>query len=408
MTRMTRTRMNPVSSSRVVAGSAPPVRSARVGETSPRSSAPRLRGDAGVSGPPPPAPPPAPGHSAPAGTVAPSQVRSKPMGRRLVDWLTGLGERFHDAQEALRDPTATRWAHEFADAVTMVRDPETLEAVLVRIAGTLAGAPRVELWLDRDQASNPKRVALWPESSSTMTDDQVDALGYPLCLGLWCGDHYQMSLQVYAPIGQGPRWPRRVVRRLTTLCAMAAAAERGMHVGRRGRLEIPTENGAAVHDATFLCAVLPYALAQAHRHRESLTLFCIEIDGIGALSQEHTRERMDAAVTRVAEATARTLRGSDVVARLDDGRVVVILPNTGAADAPKVGETIRKAVTNACLPVGTLPELTFSIGVSGFPEDGREMTVLLAAADEATTCARMLGRNQVVLHASAANPRLGG
>ncbi len=341
------------------------------------------------------------------GAASASHVRPKPVGRRLVDWIVGLGERFRDAQEALRDPTSARWAHEFADTVTMERDPEKLEAALVRIAGALAGAPRVELWLDRDKGANPapKRIALWPEAASAMPDAQVDAMGYPLCMGLWCGDHYQMSLQVYAPRGQGPRWPRRVVRRLTTLCAMAAAAERGMHVSRRGRLEIPNEKGASVRDATFLCAVLPYALAQAHRHHEALSLVCIEIDGLGGLTQQYGRERIEAAVKRVAEATARTLRGSDVVTRLDDGRVVVILPNTGADDVPKVAETIRKAVVNACLPVGELPELTFSIGVSCFPEDGREMTVLLAAADEAMTCARMLGRNQFVLYTSAANPK---
>jgi diguanylate cyclase (GGDEF)-like protein len=401
---MTRTSTYPTSPTRAASGAAAQLRPPLASE----GSSARLRGD--VSALVPPAPPSTLEHPSPAGVDSASHVRSKPLGRRLVDWLTGLGERFHDAREVLRDPTAARWVHEFADAVTMARDPETLEAVLVRIAGTLADAPRVELWLDRDTAANSalKRVALWPESGSAMTDAQVEALGYPLCLGLWCGDHYQMSLQVYAPRGQGPRWPRRVVRRLTTLCAMAAAAERGMHVGRRGRLEIPTEKGAAVRDATFLCAVLPYALSQAHRHREPLSLFCIEIDGIGPLSQEHGRERMEAAVNRVAEATARTLRGSDVVTRLDDGRVFVILPNTGVPDAPNVAETVRKAVINACLPVGALPELTFSIGVSCFPEDGGEMTILLATADEAMTCARMLGRNQVVLHAIAANPRPAG
>ena len=76
-------------------------------------------------------------------------------------------------------------------------------------------------------------------------------------------------------------------------------------------------------------------------------------------------------------------------------RVVVILPNTGSADALTVADVVKRAVAAACLPVGSLPELTFGMGVACFPEDGQETTVLLNAADEATNRARKLGKNQV-------------
>ena len=112
-----------------------------------------------------------------------------------------------------------------------------------------------------------------------MTSDEVEALGYPLCLEiLWCGDHYQMTLQVFAKPGQGGRWPRKIVRRLTTLCAMAAAAERGMHVGRRARFEQPAETVRPFATPRSDSVILPYALSQAQRHREPLTVFCLEVD----------------------------------------------------------------------------------------------------------------------------------
>lgn len=324
--------------------------------------------------------------------------KKPPLTSRLADACAGGINRVRDAWEILFDPAGARLLHEFADVVTVARQPEEVEQALVRFAGVVGDASRVELLLDRDVTASPdpKRMALWPEGAEAMTADEVEALGYPLCLGLWCGDHYQMTLQVFAKPGRGSRWPARVVRRLTTLAAMAAAAERGMHAGRRARHEAPAEGEATVRDATFLSAILPYALSQAARHREPLTLFCVEIDGLPTLTEEHGQERIDGAVHRVALAIAGTLRGSDVVTRLDDDRIVVVLPNTGAGDAMTVAKVVRSAMTAACLPVGVMPELTASIGVASFPEDGREMTAILAVADEAMIRARRLGRNQCV------------
>src|SRR5262249_55023430 len=63
-------------------------------------------------------------------------------------------------------------------------------AAWVGLAGELGGPCRVELLLDRDDGRpdpDPRRLALWPGSAGAMTDAEVEALGYPLCLGLWCG-----------------------------------------------------------------------------------------------------------------------------------------------------------------------------------------------------------------------------
>ena len=306
--------------------------------------------------------------------------------------------RLLDAAEALSAGHAGRRVHEFADLVSAAREAEQVEQALVALAGELSDACRVELLLDRDVTSQPDPLllAVWPETAKAMTHEEVEALGYPLCLGLWCGDHNQMTLQLYARPGRGGRWPQPVMRRLTTVCAMAAAAERGLHAGRRARLEPPARALTAVRDATFLNAILPYALSQAQRHREPLTILCIEVDALASLHETHGPDAADLAVRRVSEATAKTLRGSDVVARLDDDRVVVVLPNTGSADALTVAEVVRTSIAGACIPTADLPELSASIGVSCFPDDAREMAGLLSAADEAMTRARSKGRNQVL------------
>ncbi|GAC1449985.1 MAG: hypothetical protein NVSMB9_34170 [Isosphaeraceae bacterium] len=318
----------------------------------------------------------------------------------MGDWLQGLAGGVCDALEALGPGRrGRRLLDEFADLIETTGERELIEAALVRLAGALSGACRVELFVDRDEGAHldqRRRIAVWPDALPELTSKEAETLGYPLSLGLRCGDHYQMTLQLYAKPGRGGRWPRPVLRRLYTLRAMAAAAERGLHSGRRAPGE--PEGGAseaAVRDATFLNAILPYALAQAKRHREPLSVFCVGMDRLLALAVAQGKAVADLAVRRLAEEVARTLRGSDVVARLDDDRIIVVLPNTGPSDAWKVARVLRSALDAASLALGSDTGRSVSIGLACFPEDGAEMVGLIAAADEAMIVARARGPNGV-------------
>src|SRR5215218_7847476 len=79
-------------------------------------------------------------------------------------------------------------------------------------------------------------------------------------------------------------------------------------------------------DEAALNVILPYALAQAERHREPVSLLCVGVDRLEAIRRLHGAGLAEAAVGRVAETIGRMLRASDVVARLDD-RVLVLLPD---------------------------------------------------------------------------------
>jgi diguanylate cyclase (GGDEF)-like protein len=292
----------------------------------------------------------------------------------------------------------SRALFQLAELVATARQPEVIESALVRLAAEIGGACRVELWLDRNEQTqpDPKLIALWTESVAPMTEDEIEALGYPLSLGLWCGEHYQMTIQLYASTFQAKkRWTPALARRLNALCAVAAAAERGMHVSQRGRIDAATASTASVRDATFLNAVLPYALAQAHRHREPLTLISVEIDRLGAMYRSHGPEAAGTAVLRVAEAIAQALRGSDVVARLDDDRVIVVLPNAGGPAAINVAEKVRSAILGASQPTRVTPAFTASLGVACFPVDAPDVHSLLQAADDAMALAKARGGDQI-------------
>jgi diguanylate cyclase (GGDEF)-like protein len=181
------------------------------------------------------------------------------------------------------------------------------------------------------------------------------------------------------------------VRRLTTLCAMAAAARINL---RADRLPDPSKDDM-FRDAPFLRAFLPYALAQARRRHEPLSLFYASVDRLAAIRELHGPEIAAAAVDRVAETMVLALRASDVVARLDDGRLIAVLPCSDHKDAPAIAEAVRAAIASRGAASRTMPVLTASIGVASYPHNALDLVSLNLAASAALTHARSLGRNRV-------------
>jgi diguanylate cyclase (GGDEF)-like protein len=201
-----------------------------------------------------------------------------------------------------------------------------------------------------------------------------------------CGGHVLGSLYVFLSRSRPPS--SALVRRLNTLCAMATSARINLRADR--------SKDDMFRDAPFLRAFLPYALAQARRRHEPLSLLYLSVDRLAAIRELHGPEIAAAAVDRVAEMTVQALRASDVVARLDDGRLIAVLPYTDHEDAPNVAEAVRATIACKGVASRTMPLLTASIGVASFPHNALDLVSLNLAASAALTHARSLGRDRVV------------
>jgi diguanylate cyclase (GGDEF)-like protein len=291
-------------------------------------------------------------------------------GERLSSWAFA-------ATEAFRWPAAEdRAVDAFSDVVEAACERSEIEAALVRLAGQIAGAERVELRLE--------------EPSETPF-----AAGDVFCLPLRFANRSLGMLCLWGEPGR--RWSPGVVRQLTTLGTIAAAALAGLDSCGPALVDPDREPTTILRDATFLNAILPYALGQAKRHHEPVSLFCVAIDRLRAIEQVHGRAEVDAAVRFVAETIAQRLRSSDVVARLDDDRVIAVLPDAGASDAFRIAETVRQAIATGGAATIARPLITASIGVANYPLHGRDVESLISAADEAMTCEQHAGRNRVAL-----------
>ena len=157
-----------------------------------------------------------------------------------------------------------------------------------------------------------------------------------------------------------------------------------------------------LQDATFLNAILPFALSQARRHREPLSIVCIAIDRLSAVKQLLGKAESDRLVRHVAQVVGTMIRSSDIVARLDDDRVVAVLPRAPRGGAMHVAEKICGAVQANRPEDCEIPSVTVSIGVATYPSCADNVYSLFDAADEALAWAQKNGRSQAVL----AHPRL--
>ena len=161
----------------------------------------------------------------------------------------------------------------------------------------------------------------------------------------------------------------------------------------------PDEESPAgvIRDATFLNAVFPFALGQAKRHREPVSLLCLAIDRLGAIKDLLGLDAVNYLVQQVCQVVAGSIRASDIVARLDDDRIVVLLIRARARNALHVAQKISRSVADMTRNVAELGCATVSIGVAEFPGDARNAFSLLEEADDALARAQDGGRNQIAL-----------
>lgn len=159
----------------------------------------------------------------------------------------------------------------------------------------------------------------------------------------------------------------------------------------------PARSSGVVRDATFLTAVLPFALAQARRHGEPVALLCLQPDRLAAIRDLLGPTVADDLVHDVAEAASSVVRTSDIVARLDDDRVVVLLVRSLGENAMQVGRKIVEAVGDRDIGQSHLPGTSIAIGVAEFPTIAPDAAGLLDAADRAMAQARAGGSRVPVM-----------
>jgi len=105
--------------------------------------------------------------------------------------------------------------------------------------------------------------------------------------------------------------------------------------------------------------------------------------------------------TRASDDSFR-LREHDLAARYGGDEFVLILPETPKVGAAIKAERLRSHIAGT--DFGKDVEITLSVGVASFPEDGNSRDALVHAADTALYAAKRLGRNRVMSYTATLAP----
>ncbi|KWV45845.1 diguanylate cyclase [Bradyrhizobium macuxiense] len=147
---------------------------------------------------------------------------------------------------------------------------------------------------------------------------------------------------------------------------------------------------------------LDFEWLKSQQYDCTLSLLMIDVDHFKLYNDTYGHPEGDACLTRIGE----TLSGiaADTLGfagRYGGEEFCLLLPNTDAAQALAIGETVRTAVLGLAVPHATSSHsiVTVSIGVATTkPNDNHRPGDLIEAADAALYAAKHRGRNAVVEH----------
>jgi len=148
------------------------------------------------------------------------------------------------------------------------------------------------------------------------------------------------------------------------------------------------------------------AILAAARSRGSIALLFLDLDRFNLVNDSFGHAAGDALLRAVAERLGATLRRDDTLARLG-GDEFVLLWN-GLKDSGDAATLAQRALSILARPFtieGRTLSVTASIGISVYPDDGRDFGELLKNADTANSHAKDTGRNSFRFFSPALNAR---
>jgi diguanylate cyclase (GGDEF)-like protein len=151
-----------------------------------------------------------------------------------------------------------------------------------------------------------------------------------------------------------------------------------------------------LYNRSYLFAVLDREIARAGRTDRRFSVLMLDLDMLKPMNDRHGHHFGDRLLREVAEVIRGGVRLIDSAARYGGDEFAVVLPETDPAGALVVAEKLRRGIAAIRIPAGSeAVRTTASIGIVGFPDDGRTADTLMAGADAAMYEAKRRGKDRI-------------
>jgi diguanylate cyclase (GGDEF)-like protein len=148
-------------------------------------------------------------------------------------------------------------------------------------------------------------------------------------------------------------------------------------------------------------------LARAERTQGRLAVLLTDIDHFKKVNDTYGHPTGDVVLRGVAQVVSGCVRKIDLAARYGGEEFAIVLEGTELEGARQLAERIRGEVQKQVFQSSQGPfSVTLSLGISIYPDDGRDAKALIAHADQALYHAKHNGRNRAVAFTDLGGARL--
>jgi diguanylate cyclase (GGDEF)-like protein len=145
----------------------------------------------------------------------------------------------------------------------------------------------------------------------------------------------------------------------------------------------------------YLTEQLDQAIARAQRNKLRVALFYIDLDKFKAVNDMLGHEAGDGLLKEVAQRLYMHTRGGDVLARLGGDEFALVVEGLKEAiDAEAIARNIVSSLLEPFVMQGREVAVSAAIGITVYPDDNSDASVLLKNADIAMYQAKEAGRNE--------------
>jgi diguanylate cyclase (GGDEF)-like protein/PAS domain S-box-containing protein len=154
---------------------------------------------------------------------------------------------------------------------------------------------------------------------------------------------------------------------------------------------------------------LTLAMSQAHRSQRRLAVMLLDLDQFKDVNDTLGHSVGDELLRSVGKRLTGLLRKHDTVSRMGGDEFFLLLPEIAQVqDAATIAQKVLKVFQEPFVLDDRELNITTSIGVVVYPDDGEDADTLLKKADVALYHAKQKGRNNYQLYTSAIGPELQG
>lgn len=139
-------------------------------------------------------------------------------------------------------------------------------------------------------------------------------------------------------------------------------------------------------------------MKDAKRGGSSFAILFLDLDGFKLINDTYGHEAEDSVLKEIAERMQQTISDTNMVARFNGDEFLVLVPNSHEENVTMIAHRLMYSISQPLSCISSQANVTSSIGISIYPQDGNTKEDLIHHADVAMYEAKNSGKNQYHFH----------